>query len=70
MERMKDNQEFIPCSAWIEFLFHVSKQVEESKVFPALQEETTQNIKKAHKDLKAKILTAMTLEFKALRLEI
>eukprot|EP00957_Ditylum_brightwellii_P036089 2733762-Ditylum_brightwellii.AAC.1 len=61
MERMKDDQEFIPRSAWIKFLFHVSKQVEESKAFSALQEETTQIIETARKDLKTKILAAMTL---------
>eukprot|EP00957_Ditylum_brightwellii_P024634 1861241-Ditylum_brightwellii.AAC.1 len=70
MERIKDDQEFILCSACVKVLFHVSKQVGESKAFSALQKETTQVIKKACNDLKAKILAAITLEFKALRLEI
>eukprot|EP00957_Ditylum_brightwellii_P042739 3236296-Ditylum_brightwellii.AAC.1 len=62
IQHLTNDNELISKSARIEFTFHVSKEVDETKKFKALQESTQVVINSMHKALKGKILDALKLE--------
>eukprot|EP00957_Ditylum_brightwellii_P089985 6853344-Ditylum_brightwellii.AAC.1 len=67
---MMEDDEFIPCSACIEFILMVSKEAEDNQEFKDLQETTNEIIANCRKSLKAQILKCIDVEYKLLHQQI
>jgi hypothetical protein len=59
---MESSEEFVPRSARIEFMFHMSKAANERPEFIALKEETDQRISEFRKFLSTQIIKATRIE--------
>jgi hypothetical protein len=70
VQRMADDDNFIPRSARIDFVLKVSKRAEESPEFIALDEETSSIVEKFQKDLKEQIVKAAKIEITAIESDL
>ena len=65
IDRMESSDEFIPRSARIEFMFHMSKAAGERPEFIALKEETDHRISEFRSFLSAQIIKATKIEYES-----
>ena len=70
LKRMEDDPTFIPCSARIEFQFHMSNTAEESLEFIALRDETEAHVVTFRSTLKNQIIKATKIEIQAQKADI
>ena len=64
VERMESDLDFIPRSARMEFVFHLSKQAKETMEFSSLLQETETLLSACRLQLKNKVLAATKIEIK------
>eukprot|EP00957_Ditylum_brightwellii_P202864 15332123-Ditylum_brightwellii.AAC.1 len=69
-KRLIDGEEFIPCSAQIEFEFKVSKEAEADQEFTDLLEAMNDIIGECKKNLKAQILKCIDIKLKLLHQQL
>eukprot|EP00957_Ditylum_brightwellii_P157167 11961965-Ditylum_brightwellii.AAC.1 len=67
---MMEDDEFIHCSACIEFPLMVSKEEEDNQEFKYLTEEMNKSIVNCRKSLKAQILKCIDIEYKLLHQQL
>eukprot|EP00957_Ditylum_brightwellii_P007742 585667-Ditylum_brightwellii.AAC.1 len=67
---MMEDDEFIPCFAYIEFTLMVSKEAKDNQEFKDLHETTNKIIANCRKSLKAQILKCINVKYKLLHWQI
>jgi hypothetical protein len=70
VSRMESSEEFVPRSARIEFMFHMSKAANERPEFLALKEETDNRMVEFQKFLTGQIIKATKIECETLAIQL